>query len=342
MADVFGPLAGSRLGEINSGGDYDALYLTDFSGEIMGALRSNLVTEGRVLRKYVPPGKDSVQFRLMGSGAVKRHIYGKNLLVDDASDGGKFMQKIPQGEIRAYLDRELTNTTFSETWEEERNSFESRGPFAMELGIDLAEQIDTERFLLMLKAATNALSAGFKANLPTGFPQTGQILTDSNYDTDGAALMAGLKSARQWFLEKKLGPGGQHVALAPAQYLNLVDNKDLLNRDFGGANGIYSQGEVYFAWGMMLHMTNNMPTTDYSSTADMATGVNGEDYQVNATNTVAIAWHESCMGTCEAHGIGVEAEYKFELRGTPIVASATVGHEILRAEGFQQLRTAAP
>ena len=335
MADVFG-LNPTSLGQINEAGSDLALFLKLFSGEVLTTYRENLTTEGTVMTHTVPQGAKSSQFRLMGEGSVARHVAGKNVLVDDDPDGAKYLTQIKQGEREVFLDRPLIAVTTVDNWEEARNSFQARQPIAMELARQLAKRTDRDRLLLMIKAAGASLDS--TSSYPTAWATSGTKVTDANAGTDGSALLDSIRQLEEAFSDADVPEMDRHVALKPSHYNLLVQNQDLLNRDFNTDNGIFSDGTVYRAWGMMLHKTTNIPTTNLLS--DDQTGVNGEDYAVDARNTVAVAWQSEGFASAEAEAIGVEAEDKIELQGALILGKVVSGHEIIRPVNFGWIVTA--
>jgi len=133
-----------------------------------------------------------------------------------------------------------------------------------------------------------------------------------------------------------------HVALKPQQYHLLVENQDLLNRDYGGQNGIFADGTVFKAWGMELHPTTGLPTGDFSTDTQYINGVHGENYAFDATNTVALCWIDRACGSATADMISVETEYMARYQADFILGKTTMGHAVLWPGGTAQIRTAAP
>lgn len=331
------------LGLVEGGSDDLELFLKLFSGEVLLEMEPRLSTRNTISAKTVRPGSKSAQFRQMGSGTVFRHSAGDNLLSDTQTPvtGGSpeaYVQSLSQGEIEVFLDRPLLAAAVIDDWEQARNSFQARQPVARVLGRDLAKQVDLDRLRLMIRAAQGNLTQD--QSFAAGFATSGSVINDANSDTDGSALLDALRQAEEAFSDADIPEEERHVALKPAQYNLLVQNQDLLNRDFGSDNGVFSDGTVFRAWGMALHKTTNLPTADDSSLDQ--TGVNGELYQADARNTVAVCWQMEGFASAEAEAIAIQAENKIELQGLFIVAKNTVGHGILRPDHFVQIRTAAP
>ena len=322
------------------GADYE-LFLRTFSGEVLATLRAMMVTEGRFTRKTVPPGANRVQFRQIGTGTAYRHIQGANILEDnDPSDSAALLSSINMGDHDVYLDRPIIAATLVDDWENVRASIDARQPIARELGKDLAIAIDKDRLHLVIKAAEGNLLSSHKNDI-SGWPSSGTVVTDANALTDGSALLDALRQIEEGFSTANVPDEGRHVALGPVAYNLLVQNQDLLNRDFNTDNGVFSDGTVFRAWGMALHKTTQVPTMAAAGTNPLGTGgVNGETYAQSASNGVAICWQEMGCVTAEASAINVQSEFRTERQAEFVLAKATVGHDILRPDFCGFVKTA--
>ncbi|TES90506.1 MAG: hypothetical protein E3J94_04910 [Desulfobacteraceae bacterium] len=104
----------------------------------------------------------------------------------------------------------------------------------------------------------------------------------------------------------------------------------MIDKDIDGKGSI-SEGSIASIGGISLNSFPDMPTTDYS----------GEDFHnIDCSNTVAIIWTRSAVGTVKAFDIGVETEYKVDRQGTLVVAKYAMGHGVLQAECAIQAVTA--
>lgn len=332
-------------GSLASEADKIEQFLTVFGGEVMVSFRKALVTNGAWMMKTVPDGFESVTYRQVGKANVKRHLSGQSLLLDfDATSPTPepLLTSMETGRLQVFLDRPLTASTLVDRWENRRNSFDTRQEVAQEIGKDLADQVDYERLLLVAKAAQGNLTqtSDFISSIPTA----GATLEDPNVATDGSALLDALKEASIFFHEANMLANGEkaYVALRPRQYSLLVENQDLLNRDYGGTNGIFSDGTVFKAWGMELRPTTGLPTADESSNILMTRGVHGENYAVDARNTVALCWIDKAFGSATADAISVESTYEHEYKADLISGDTSMGHTAIFPAGSFQIRTATP
>ena len=131
---------------------------------------------------------------------------------------------------------------------------------------------------------------------------------------------------------------GRVAALSPAHYNLLVQNQDLLNRDFGGANGIYADGTVHKAWGIELIKSTHIPTTDTSGNGTQ--GIRGTNYNIDASGTVACCWQKDAIAGVRAGSISMEKAYMIEYRGTLLISSLATGYDILRPKNLARIGTA--
>ena len=119
------------------------------------------------------------------------------------------------------------------------------------------------------------------------------------------------------------------AVLAPREYYKLVQETNVINRDWGG-QGAYGDGKVFRVAGIDIVMSNHLPTTNRSA----ATGENNS-YAANFTNNVGLVFNKQAVGTVklmdlkmEQTGQDVHALYQ----GTFMVGSMALGTGILRPD----------
>jgi hypothetical protein len=66
--------------------------------------------------------------------------------------------------------------------------------------------------------------------------------------------------------ENNLPENDRYCVLAPAEYYKLVQETDVINRDWGGA-GAYADGTVLKVAGITILKSNHLPTTNRSAAA---------------------------------------------------------------------------
>ena len=357
---------GALNGDVSSYGDSEVGFLTVYGGEVLAQIAEKNVFMNRITMRPMPRGASNVRFEAVGEARTMFSEVGKSVLLDtpqtanltpstpsDASGIG-FLSANNVGWRDIYIDDPLTVGNFVDNWEQFKSTFEARGPLKKKQAEALARDFDKYIARLIVKAAVGAGTTGFidysASNFPEEFVQVpadssrgtpGAPIEDDDTDgtnaglmnfidslaaTDGSALLDQIRRVMQQFDENRVPEDGRYVALKPAQYNLLVQNQDLLNRDFGGQNGIFSDGTVFRAWGAELIKTLHIPTTDLSSGGTV--GIRGTNYNVNASSTVAVAWHRDGIGGVEA-GVSPSMDDKTaEYNGTLLVVRAAKGFDV--------------
>ena len=121
----------------------------------------------------------------------------------------------------------------------------------------------------------------------------------------------------------------------PAVYYKLVQNDKILNRDFGGQNGVFSDGTVIKVAGINIVKANTAVSAFVN--ASQVTGTNNT-YHGNFSTTVATVFHKSAIGTVKLMDLGMESEYDIRRQGNLMVAKMALGHGILRPESACEIK----
>ena len=290
-----------------------------------------------------------------------------------SSTGGatSFLSAPNMGEREVFIDDPLESSAFIDDWEQFKSSFDAMGPISTQLGRILA--VDNDIFIqrLIIKGTIGKGSGSHTSlsidwsgtSLPSEFVQIpagssrgtpGAAIEDDDTDgsdaglmnfvdanagSDGSTLLDKLRQVSQQFDENDVPDMDRFVGLKPNQYNLLVQNQDLLNRDFGGQNGIFSQGTVFEAWGMTLLKSNHIPTDD-TKALTAPTGTRGTVYSVDAQNTVAVCWQRDGLAAVRSGSVSVESDRLIQYRGRLIVSSMATGYEILRPLHIARVGTA--
>ena len=356
MAAVTQP---TNLGEIRDTGSTEALYLKIAAGMVLTTFEETNVTLSRINARPMPAGAKSLQFPAVGSAYSKRHEVGKNILQDNAdaandtpSDRGvaaPFLSNIHMGEREVFIDDPLESSAFVDEWEQVKASFESMGPISEELGRVLA--VDNDKLVMRQIVGATDFDWDASGNLPDEHipANAGQNkITDANAGTDASALLDSIRQIAEKFDEavtektgfvQEIPQADRFVALKPTHYNLLVQNQDLLNRDFGGENGIFSDGTVFKAWGMTLLKSNHVPTDDFSS--DGSQGIRSSlGYNFDCQNTIAVCWQRQAIAGVRAGSVSMSKQYLLHYGGDLLVAKLATGYDVLRPLGVGYIATA--
>lgn len=294
----------SRFGQVNGAGPDDALFLKQFGGEVLTEFEQATTFKSRTFIRQIVNGK-SAQFPMIGLATSGYHTPG------DWIDS----QNINMAEQVISVDGLLVSAVFVDNIDELENHYDVRGPYATELGRELARQFDKN----LAQISINAARASSKLTGRAG----GSTIAAANMDIDADVLTAAFFAAAQALDEKFVSYEERDCTLKPAQYYLLAQNPKLLYKQYGGSADI-SSGTVHTVAGIDLVKSIHMPTTN------VTTGI--LKYQGDFTKNVGIIRNKWATGTVQLADISMESDYEPRRQGTFMVAKMAVGHDTLRPE----------
>ena len=310
----------SFLGKANNSGDDNALFLKVFSGEVLAAFqRRNQMLEMSMVRT-ISQGK-SAQFPALGKTTASYHTAGNEIT-------GKVINK---NERVITIDDLLISDSFIAEIDEAKNHYDVRSIYSTEMGNALARTVDQHLLQLTVLAA--------QASTTVSGENGGAVITDADAKTNGASLITSIFDAAQALDEKDVPEDDRYCVVPPATYYVLVENDKILNRDFGGSNGIYAEGKVLKVAGINIVKSNTAVDAFTDQSAASSTGENNT-YNGDFSNTAAIVFHKSAIGTVKLMDLAMESEYDIRRQGTLMVAKMALGHGILRPEAAVEIQTA--
>jgi len=343
-----GDTSPSRVGQVNSAGDTDALFLKKFSGEILQTFEESNVFKPLHTIRTIESGK-SAQFPVTGIASASYHTPGENI----ADGGNSYLSDIKKAEQIINIDKMLVASTFLANIDDVKNHYDIRSVYANELGKALAVRFDTALAKVFLAAArASAVVTGGKVggilDVSANAMGTGADSADDadNTDPTGAELTAALFTAAQKLDENDVPSDGRFAVIRPQEYYKLITggagalaiSTSAVNKDVGGLGSIAS-GSIPQVAGITIYKSNHIPSTDLSAdaTGDGSSnndvfGVNGAGYNGNFTNTLGIVGHSAAVGTVKLLDLATESEYQIERQGTLFVAKYAMGHGVLRPE----------
>ena len=338
----------SRVGQINSAGDVDALFLKKFSGEILQTFEESNVFKPLHTIRTIENGK-SAQFPVTGIATANYHTPGENI-AEEGGSSSTYLSDIKKAEQTITIDKMLVASTFLANIDDVKNHYDIRSVYANELGKALALRFDTAISKTFIAAArSSAVISGGK---------TGGQLDVANNDfsagdvagtpaaVTGAELITALFTAAQKLDENDIPSDGRFAVLRPSEYYKLITggsgavaiNTSAANKDVGGSGSLAS-GSIAQVAGIQIYKSNHIPSTDLSavSTGDGASsndifGAGGVGYNGDFRNSLGIVGHSAAVGTVKLLDLATESEYQIERQGTLFVAKYAMGHGILRPE----------
>ena len=336
----------SRVGQINSAGDTDALFLKKFSGEILQTFEESNVFKPLHTIRTIESGK-SAQFPVTGIASASYHTPGENI----ADAGNSYLSDIKKAEQIITIDKMLLASTFLSNIDDVKNHYDIRSVYANELGKALAVRFDTALAKVFIAAARqSAVITGGKvggqldvANNDFSAPDT----PGTPATITGADLVAAFFSAAQKLDENDVPSDGRFCVLRPSDYYKLITGADAsnsfsltsaVNADIGGQGGL-ATGMIPQIAGISIYKSNHIPSTDLSAVSSGDGGSNNDVFAANGVgyngdfrNSLGIVSHSAAVGTVKLLDLATESEYQIERQGTLFVAKYAMGHGVLRPE----------
>ena len=317
----------SRLGIVNAASPSgfaadNALFLKVFAGEVLTAFEENNVMKDLHTSRTISSGK-SAQFPVTGKANAAYHTVGTPLLGT---------QQIKHNEVVINIDDMLIADTFIANIDEAKNHYDVRAEYSRLLGMALAKKFDQQTMqvgLLAARASATISGGNGGTTLTTG--AGGGAIT-------GAQLAAAIFDAAKAMDEKDV-PETERVAIVkPEEYYKLVQETNVINRDWGGA-GVYADGTVLRVAGVQIVKSNNLPQSSISA----ASGENNT-YNGDFSNVKALVMQKQAIGTVKLMDLAVErtsGDFEVMYQGTLIAAKYAMGHGILRPECAVEIKATA-
>jgi hypothetical protein len=225
-------------------------------------------------------------------------------------------QTVPHAERVITIDGLLVAPVFVAQIDELMNHYDVRGPYATELGRELAQQYDQNVARVFVIGARNTNTLTGRA----GGTRIGHV----DMATDAAQIEAALFTAAQTFDENKVGMSERNSFFRPAHYYLLAQRRDLINKDYSGAGSI-AAGRLETVAGIDIIKSNNVPSANDSANADIDV-----KYREDFSKTVGIVGNRMGAGTVQLMDVSLDSEWEIRRQGTFMVAKMAVGHDVLR------------
>ena len=240
---------------------------------------------------------------------------------------GQILQK---NEKIITIDDLLISHSFISELDQAKAHFDYRNVYSKEMGEALANKVDQHLLQLVCLAA--------RAAETTSGTGGGNEIVDADAATNADSLVASIFEASEDLDSNNVPESDRFVVVSPNIYYNIVQSDKILNRDFGGANGVYADGTVLKVAGMNIVKSNTATTAFANHSSDSTTGTNNT-YNVAAQATVAVCFHKSCVGTVKLKDLKMESDYDIRRQGTLLLGKLAYGHGILRPESAVEITT---
>ncbi len=311
----------SGIGLVNNAGTADALFLKQFSGEVLTSFEQATVTADKQMVRTIANGK-SAQFPVMGRSSAAYHTPGAEITGTDINHNEKVIT----------INDLLLSSHFISNIEEAKNHYDVRSVYSSEMGRALAFQMDKHVLQTMAQAAAATANVG-----DSGYA-SGTVITDTDSGTNATSLIGSIFDAAEALDDAYVPSEGRFCFLKPEQYYLLANASNAVNVDFSGRGSI-AEGTVPQIAGINLIKTPHLPTSNVTGNGVDAGGAGGAQ-AVAAANTTALIAHTSAVGTVKLMDLAVESEYDIRRQGTLMVAKYAMGHGVLRPEAAVQIQSA--
>lgn len=315
-----------------------ALRLAKYSGRVLAAF--DRATQFRSMVMNIPTtGTDTLQFPAIGRISAGFHTAGNHVFDDGEGDQFNHVKRTIK------VDDELIAATFIDKLERLETEYEFGGTYLTKIGEALAVTYEDFAFRAAVRAArhttantTDLIPDDVGADGGGGFIGSLDISTGTAAEIGGRVLAAAFQAAQ--ILDEKEVPamdGSRWMPLRPAQYYQLVQNRELIDRDYGGqGNGVFFNGTVFVAAGFGLLKTNRMPSTNVATNPTGAQNTYTGDF----TGLVSVAMHREVIACPTIQAPMLETQYDLPRRGYYLIGSMIQGCGAMRYECGVEISTA--
>ena len=299
----------------------NANFLEVFSGEVLTAFdRANIFKDIHRVRT-ITHGK-SADFPVLGKTTARYHTPGTPILGSNNPAIGHRVINI---------DDLLIADVFIYDLEDAKLHYDVRQEYSHQLGVSLSQRFDEKIARLGYLAA--------RGTAVTADHFGGSKITHANAATNAGDLRNLIFKAAEILDDKDVPESDRHVILKPAQYYLMVQDTNLLNKDWGGA-GALATASLPMVANMTVHKSSNLPNGK-----NITAKVQGENnsYIGDFTKSVALVMNRQAVGTVKLFDLAVEmsgADVHLMYQGDVVVAKYAMGHGILRPDCAVELATA--
>ena len=277
----------SRIGSINSATDKNALFLKVFSAEVLATFMRENKMLGMSSVRSISQGK-SAQFPVIGTTTAAYHTVGNEIVGTEVKHAEKTVS----------IDDLLLSSAFLSNLDEAKNHYDVRSTYSSEMGRALANKVDQHllQLTVLAAAASTTITGG----------SGGENVIDADCKTNAASMITSIFECAQALDEKDVPSQDRWCVVTPDVYYQLVANDKILNRDFGGNNGVYSDGTVIKVAGINI-VKSNTAVTAFTDQSAAISGTNNT-YNVDASTVGAVVFHKSAIGTVKLMDLAMESE----------------------------------
>jgi len=298
----------SRLGQIEKTGAADALWLTQFSGEILATYNKKCIYKDKHRVRTIHNGQ-SAQFPAIGRISADYRDPGTQLTGTPIAHNQRVIT------VDGFLSANVAIADIDEL----KNHYDVGAPYSRQMGDALAQVYDRNIARVAILAARSAPTLAGE--------QGGSVITGAaTVGTNAMEFKKALFACAQTLDEKNVPTDRRWALVSPVTYYVAAQEPHLINKDWDG-DGSMSNGFIGSLAGIAIAKTNNIPNSNELAAADVL-----PKYRGDFSKTVFHVMQEEAVGTVQLMDLSVESEYQIMYQSTLMVAKYAVGHGILRPE----------
>ena len=336
---AYGDIMG-RAGQISGADATDALFLKQFSGEVLSAFDEFNVMMPLHTVRTISQGK-SAQFPVIGTTSADYHTAGTSVIDDAGQNDGASnkteynYEAIKHGEKTIGIDDLLVSPQLIPSIDEAKSHYDYRSEYTRQMGAALARQTDRHLIRTLISAAE---ISGLSSPYTNGGGQLSLGGDGAEASVTSSTLVGTLFKAAATLDSADVPDQDRYVILTPTLYYTLLTGgatafditTSVANSDIGGSG--FGSGRVPMIAGFEIYKSNNVKHED--THYDSPTGMSSlNDYSGEPEDDVlGCVFHKSAVGTVKLLDLSVESEYLIERQSTLMVAKYAMGHGILRPE----------
>lgn len=303
----------SRAGQSLKAGDELALFLRQFSGEVLTAYIRKTITEGHCFVRSIASGKGTT-FPCVGRVTSEYHTPGAELSGTTVNHAEKVIN----------IDGLLVAHTSIPSIDEAMAHYDYSSIYSNEIGLELARRYDLNNLLETAKGASAP------ANIPNE-TAPGTSVVVANVLSDSTAIVNALKAAALRLDLNLVPEDGRFAYIRPGMFYVLLDSDKIVNKLYGD-NGDFGKAVVRDVANIEIIKATCMPT---AATAD--SGIHNYDL----SKTAMLISHPSAVGAVKLMDLSVETEWLIRNQAWFTVGKQATGHGFLRPDACYEVLSVA-
>lgn len=330
------------------------LLLKTFGGEVLKHFDEKFSLKDKIRTRTISGGK-TAQFPGIGQASAEHFVPGQEIVG----------QAMKTDEKTISIDDFIVSSVFLNNIDEMLTHFEYRSEYSKQMAASIA--LTCERTLFQMAVRDARLGDQYNAaQVPgvdpafaaatgagKGIVDMENAVTKHVGTSAGAAeLVTSAFEAAAYFDEHDIPMEGRHLYVSPRVYYSLINQNDktIINSDFSAGNGNYGDAVIYKVAGFNIVPTNHLAingTANTNTGPDGRTPLNapagglGQDYAVNASDTLGMFMHTEGLGMVKLQDLTTESEYSVAKQGTLLVSKLLMGAATLRPDCLYEVRKAA-